>query len=371
MSDSTIEQDRIEENLQRTRSRMDRRLNELQGKLAPGQIFEDLLDYVRGNGGAEFGQKLMASVQKNPLPAVVTGVGLAWLMASDFRPQRTLVQTASTTPEYQAYSSGSDDFEQRMRDAEAGVSRGADDTDQSYGDRLEDARGKVLGVARQAQDTAASFAQRVQAAMSSAKDSATRSGHDLRDRASGMASQVTGSAQQIGGQMRDSAQQMGGQLRDSAQQMGGQLAQSAKSVQQSGSDMLASLTGNPLALGAMGLAAGALIGLLLPQSEQEEAAFGGVAGQARDAARNMAQSVVDQGSGLARQVMDTARESAAAHGFTTDKSLDQVVGDIKSGDIIENAKQVAQEVLNAGQQSIQNNAGSSSDAPTTPDTPSV
>ncbi len=364
MSESTIEQDRIEENLERTRSRMDRRLNELQGKLAPGQIFEDLLDYVRGNGGAEFGQKLMASVQKNPLPAVVAGVGLAWLMASDFRPQPAVVQSQGDLVGYQPDTFGSYDFEERMRQAEAGVQRGAGDTDDSYAERLEDARGKVLGVARQAQDTAASFAQRVQAAISSARDSATRGGHDLRDRASGLASHVAGSAQQLGGQVRDSAQQMGSQLRDSAQQVGGQLAQGARSVQQSGSDMLASITSNPMALGAMGLAAGALIGLLLPQSEQEEAAFGGVAGQARDAARNMAQSVVDQGSGLARQVMDTARESAAAHGFTTDKSLDQVVGDIKSGDIIENAKQVAQEVLNAGHQAIQKNAGSS-DAPET------
>ena len=50
--------------------------------------------------------------------------------------------------------------------------------------------------------------------------------------------------------------------------------------------------------------------------------------------------------------MDTARESAAAHGFTTDKSLDDVVGDIKSGNIIDNAKQVAQEVLNASEQAL-------------------
>ncbi len=344
MSESTMEQDRIEEDLQRTRSRMDRRLNELQGKLAPGQIFEDLLDYVRGNGGAEFGQKLMASVQKNPLPAVVAGVGIAWLMASDFRPQPTVATVPASSggvAGYEPDTSASYDFEQRMRDAEACVTRGGDDTDQSYADRLEDARAKVVGVARQAQDTAASFGQRVQAAMASARDSATRGSHNLRDRSSGMASQVSGSAQQIGGQ-----------LRDSAQQMGGQLAQGARSAQQSGSDMLASLTANPMALGAMGLAAGALIGLLLPHSEQEEAAFGGAAGQVRDAARGVAQSVVDQGGGLARQVMDTARESAAAHGFTTDKSLDDVVGDIKSGNIIDNAKQVAQEVLNAGEQAL-------------------
>ena len=343
MSESTMEQDRIEEDLQRTRSRMDRRLNELQGKLAPGQIFEDLLDYVRGNGGAEFGQKLMASVQKNPLPAVVAGVGIAWLMASDFRPQ-TRVITAPVDRNvagYEPHTSSIYDFEQRMRDAEAGVTRGAGDTDQSYADRLEDARAKVVGVARQAQDTAASFAQRVQAAMSTAKESATRGGHDLRDRASGMASQVSGSAQQIGGQ-----------LRDSAQQVGGQLAQGARAAQQSGTDMLASLSANPMALGAIGLAAGALVGLLLPHSEQEEAAFGGAAGQVRNAARGVAQSVVDQGSGLARQVMDTARESAASHGFTTNKSLDDVVGDIKSGNIVDNAKQVVQEVLNAGEQAL-------------------
>ncbi len=352
MSDTTIDQDRIEEDLRATRSRMDRRLNELQGKLAPGQIFEDLLDYVRGNGGAEFGNKLLDSVQKNPLPAVVAGVGLAWLMASDFRPAPRVVTAPATNNAYTYGSGWDDDLHQRLSAAEAGVRRDPDDTDDSYASRLDDARAKVLGVARQAQDTATSFAQRVQAAISSAKESATRNSHDLRDRAAGAAGQASDAAQQIGGRLSGSAQQVGGQIRDSAQQLSGQIAQGAKAAQQSGGDMIATLTANPLALGALGLAAGALLGVLLPHTQQEEAALGGIASQARDTVRTAAQTVIDQGSTVAQQVMDKAKESAATHGFTTDKSLNDVAGDIKSGDLVDNVKNVAQDILSAGEQAL-------------------
>lgn len=75
-SRTTLEQDRIEDNLERTRSRMDVRLSELQERLSPGQVLDDLMSYFRSSEGAEFGRNLLHSVKNNPLRAALTDIGL-------------------------------------------------------------------------------------------------------------------------------------------------------------------------------------------------------------------------------------------------------------------------------------------------------
>ncbi len=324
MMSENMEQDRIEDNLRQTRSRLDGRLGELQEKLAPGQVVTDVLDYVRGHGGQEFATNLLASAQKNPLPAVVAGVGLAWLIAVNFR------GPATATTEYTYGQAYNGNLHQRVRDAEAGVMRGPDEDETSYSSRLNDVRGNVLGVARQAQETASSYAQRVQDVFSSAAASAGQSAHDLRDQARGAA----------------------GQIGDAAAQGRDQLLQSSAAAQDAGKKMLAALTDNPVALGALGLAAGALLGLLLPSSDQEEAALGGVAGTARETIRGVAQDVVDRGSGVVREVMDKAQQSAAAKGFTTDRPLEELTGDLASGAMVDDATALARDVMQAGKEAL-------------------
>ena len=76
---------RIERDLDETRSRLGTHLSELQDRLSPGQILDDLMGYFRSSEGAAFGQNLVANVRANPMPAAITGIGLAWLMASNPR----------------------------------------------------------------------------------------------------------------------------------------------------------------------------------------------------------------------------------------------------------------------------------------------
>jgi hypothetical protein len=74
---------RIERDLDATRSRLGSHLSELQDRLSPGQVLDELMGYFRGNEGAAFGRNLVDSVRGNPMPAALTGIGLAWLMASN------------------------------------------------------------------------------------------------------------------------------------------------------------------------------------------------------------------------------------------------------------------------------------------------
>jgi hypothetical protein len=120
MADDQIEQDRIEDNLRQTRSRLDGHISELQEKLAPGQVVSDLLDYVRGHGGQEFAGNLLVSAQKNPLPAVVAGVGLAWLIAANLRgPAAGNLRTDGY--DWQSARGYDGNMERRVREAEAGI----------------------------------------------------------------------------------------------------------------------------------------------------------------------------------------------------------------------------------------------------------
>ena len=115
----------------------------------------------------------------------------------------------------------------------------------------------------------------------------------------------------------------------------------------------ASVAGNPFALGAIAALVGIVAGALLPVSEQEEAALGSTATKLRTAGRDLAQDVVDRGGRVATDTLEAIKGSANAHGLTTDKPIGELLADVKSGDLLGNVKQVAQETLQAGKDSAQ------------------
>jgi ElaB/YqjD/DUF883 family membrane-anchored ribosome-binding protein len=255
MSDSTSQQDVIERDLERTRSRMDNRLSELQERLSPGQIVDDLLGYFRGSEGGDFARNLMDSVRNNPLPVALTGIGLTWLMASNPQPRAVASdkERVSSPTDSRTWKSH-EEFDLHFRELEQGVSRQTDEDDTAYRFRVDEARGKELGVARQPDDTAESFSQRVQQAFSTTSQSVMKGAQDLRDSATDTASRLSGSAQ------------------SALQSAGERLAQGSESARQMSSTLLSTIGDNPVLLGALGLAVGALLGALVPQSGQEEAA---------------------------------------------------------------------------------------------------
>jgi hypothetical protein len=115
--------------------------------------------------------------------------------------------------------------------------------------------------------------------------------------------------------------------------------------------MVAALVESPVLLGALGIAAGALLGALLPQSDQEEQALGGVAGQVRETARNLANEGLQRGSQVADTVLTQSHDSIAAHDLSG-KSAGNLVDAALSGDLAENAAEVAKGVLRAGDKAV-------------------
>ncbi len=349
MSSTSSDPGRIERELDQTRARLDGHLSELQ-QLSPGQLLDDAMRYFRGAEGAEFGRNLLQSVRSNPLPAAITGIGLTWLMASNPRPGTAQAQDAPTgTHSFSA--GGYSAMTARIRTAEQGVVRRHDEAEHDYAVRLEDARGQALGLARHQEDTSESFSQRIAHALNAAQQAVAGRAGDLRDGAGSAAGSLGSLASGFG-------QGMG----NAAQRVGGAVTQGGHAAGQAGGSLVSSLAESPALLGALGLAAGALLGALVPQSEREEAALGQLAGQARDGARTLAQTAVDGGAHVAQAVLDKGRDSAKAHGLAGGASPGQLVDDALSGTLSGNAKQVAEDLLGAGESAIRKELGQPAEA---------
>ncbi len=345
MSSTSSDPGRIERELDQTRTRLDGHLSELQ-QLSPGQLLDDAMRYFRGAEGAEFGRNLLQSVRGNPLPAAITGIGLTWLMASNPRPG-TVTQTQAAPAGGPSFNAGGyPAMTARIREAEGGVVRRPDEAEHDYAVRLDDARGRALGLQRHQEDTSESFAQRIAHALGAAQQAVAGRAGDLRDGASGAV-----------GSLGSFASGLGQSVGDAAQRAGGAMAQGGQAAGQAGGSLVSALTESPVLLGALGLAAGALLGALVPQSEREEAALGQLAGQAREGARSLAQTAVDSGAHVAQAVLDKGRDSVQAHGLAGSASPGQLVDDALSGTLSGNAKQVADELLEAGETAIRKELG--------------
>ena len=348
MADTVSETSRIESDLDQTRSRLGSHLNELQDRLSPGQVLDDLMGYFRGSEGAEFGRSLLANVRGNPMPAAITTIGLAWLMASKPRPATSGGDPVAGRSAGSLGIYGQDDHHatmERLDSARAKVGRLAGETDHAYSARVDMAHGEAIGFARHPEETTESFGQRIRHAVSAVQQSVTAKGHDLRDQAGGMASAAAGAAGSAGA----SAQ---GAVQDALSYAGGALSSGGRSAGQVGGNLIAAITESPVMLGAFGLAAGALLGALLPQSDQEEAALGGIAGQAKDVVRSLADQGLEKGGRVMQAVTDIARDSAQKHGLTGDQTPGQLVDAALSGDLARNVKQVASVAMQAGEEAV-------------------
>lgn len=336
------DQSRIEDDLARTRARMDERLNELQDRLTPSRLATDAMTYLQGSDTGEFASNLLASAKRKPIPALVAGIGLAWLMASDAR-ERHGYGTETTTRGNSLPWSSTDEFDRHLELVDSNVTRTHGEAESAFSDRLHDARGKALGVMRSAQDTSSTYAARIADVISSTKSSISASAQGLGDRMHGMHQGLASGAHSLA----DNARGLQDSLSSGARNASGQLAHGRQALRGTGDEMLSRVLESPVMLGALGLGVGALLGALVPQTDAEEQALGGMAGQARTALRDVAQETLNRGSAAAQQALQAGRDSAQAHGLMGQQDLGSLAKQAGSGQLSGAAAEVAGDVLKA------------------------
>ena len=306
----------IERDLQQTRSRLDSRLSELGKRLSPGQIVDEGLELLRTREGIDFTRNLGVAVRERPIPVALVGIGLAWLMSGARDPTAHRASSVHTT----RVRPPQDDLMTRAWNAGQSVVRQTGESDTDYRSRVTEARGKVLGVARSAQETAESYADRVQEALFAARDRISDAISGATDRISSMGAslgdamqsasdRVTGTAHDL----RDQASSLGSQIADQGRRLSDAASYGARragyTARDSGSGLVATLGDNPVLLGAIGMAVGALLGALLPPTEIEREYLGDTAHDAREAVQGVVQEVVGRGSEVVQAAVEAGRQT--------------------------------------------------------------
>jgi ElaB/YqjD/DUF883 family membrane-anchored ribosome-binding protein len=272
----------IEREVESTRARLTGTLEELRDRASPGQLFEQALDYARESGGPEFARNLGRQVRDNPLPLLLIGVGVGWLMLSGNRPAGRSdrdYQRALPAPDYSSRDYSSRDYRGTARvygGDEAGgpslterAASAAGEAKDRVGEAAEGLRDSLAGAANRAGEMAGQVYRRVADAASTTADS--------------IGSTTASAAERARMDAYDARDGMG-RLSDSTRQGLGWLMHE-----------------QPLVLGAIGLALGAAVGALLPGTETEDRLLG----ETRDDLAERAKATAQEGY---ERVKDTAAE---------------------------------------------------------------
>jgi ElaB/YqjD/DUF883 family membrane-anchored ribosome-binding protein len=247
-SESQKDPDELEREVDESRSHIYDTLNALEQRFSPSQIFDQVLNYTRSNSG-EFSRNLVETVKANPVPALLTATGLAWMMAGQRNPG--------------------------PHGSMSNASYGVDPAYRSSGD----GKGKAL------------------------KEKASH----LRESGSHSVERAKQGMHQMG----SSLQGMRGNMRGQASRASGSFEHMLRE--------------QPLAMGALGIALGALIGASVPQTRKEHEMFGEkrdeLANKASQAAESSYEKARETGSRLAEDAKmeverTTQQQSAESKGAT-------------------------------------------------------
>jgi ElaB/YqjD/DUF883 family membrane-anchored ribosome-binding protein len=70
-------------------------LEELRSRMTAGRVVDQVIDYTRGSPAAEFLRNLGREVRENPMPLIVVGIGILWLLLATNRTSRAVIASAA------------------------------------------------------------------------------------------------------------------------------------------------------------------------------------------------------------------------------------------------------------------------------------
>ena len=304
----------VQREARQSRAEVEQTLDAIQERLSPGQLFEQAVEYMRSSNGNDFVRNLGARVRDNPLPIVLVGTGLAWLMLSSTRSRRRGYYDDDLLEEYPEddYDTG-DSAEYRGRASSATLPAA----------RIPQRRQKL----RRAGQGLRRGGAAARAAGPGRRDRALRGrdGTVLGSRAAGkrLAMDFRGT---LGGGARARAGVAPGRRRPGGAGRTGQyLRHGVRGAGQYGrraqSGFAHMLEEQPLVAGAIGLAVGAAIGAALPKTETEDEWLGDTRDQLKERARRMTREQLERARAAARAAYEAAIEEADRQGWSAEGAM--------------------------------------------------
>jgi ElaB/YqjD/DUF883 family membrane-anchored ribosome-binding protein len=211
-------------------------------------------------------RSLMQSIRENPVPVVMVGIGLGWMILNASR-------------KHTGSNSQYDDHQRR-----GSRSMYDDEQSASWSTMYDDEQGRGYG--RQESGTL--------------------------DRAKNKASEVADSVKEKSSRIADKAQRKASEVGERAEEMAGRVADETRMqtrrVEQAFQD-------NPLVIGAAALALGLAAGLAIPSTEKESELMGDTRDELVDKVKDVAEDTKSKVQQVAERVVDQAENTAkdAAH----------------------------------------------------------
>ena len=86
---------RLEREAEETLWQLSGTLEELRGRMTPGRVVDQVIDYTRDSPAADFLRNLGQEVRQHPMPLVLVGIGILWLLLASNRTSRTVIASAA------------------------------------------------------------------------------------------------------------------------------------------------------------------------------------------------------------------------------------------------------------------------------------
>jgi len=133
---------------------------------------------------------------------------------------------------------------------------------------------------------------------------------------------VSGQARQAAGQVLNQVQERAGMIQEKAGQLQGQVGQipqqipmRAGQVQEQAQGFWQMLEANPIAMGAVGVVVGGIVGMMLPETEQEHRLLGETRDQVVGSMQDVAGQTMEKVQSVAKEAASAAAEEVKAQGM--------------------------------------------------------
>lgn len=322
----------LQREIEMQRSRVESTIDQIQEKLSPGQLVDEMLSYAKGGGG-EFVASLQRNVTANPLPVALLGVSLAWLMAKP---------ASATAPATDAGTIRSDRHWDDSINARRGYTGNAtpydveddgdypvtiitgeslqrlghtrDERGRTFSEFADDAGKKFKALSDETGNRAGHFVDETGNRFRGFTNATGDRIHHFQDEAGNALDEATGWAshtwQRAREKLHDAQDAINAQAqagRDRASQAGSAVMGQMENLNQT---IMTQFRDQPLVGGALAFALGAALGSALPHTRQEDELLGEAADKVKDKAAHVAADAYEQGKEKAADLYEAAGEKA-------------------------------------------------------------